>query len=125
MTVEKQQGSDSVVWASVSTEMLAAEHEPESRCVVRLRTTAWSDKRGLHLKKSLTFLRRQCTGFNILEEDASAIGAEEVLPRILNLDDVEDGTYYVVTCNESRDWESGYVDDYDYRLVPLEMPNAK
>lgn len=90
-----------------------------SRCVVRVKTTTWADNRGLHTKKSLTFLRRQCKGFNILAEDASAIGAEEVLPRILNLDEVEDGIYEVVVCNESRDFETGYVDDYDYKLVTI------
>ena len=88
-----------------------------SRCTVRVKTTAWADKRGLHTKKSLTFLRRQCEGFNILAEDADAIGAEEVLPRIVNLGEVEDGIYEVVACNESHDYETGYVDDYDYRLV--------
>jgi hypothetical protein len=88
-----------------------------SRCTVRVKTTAWADKRGLHTKKSLTFLRRQCEGFNILAEDANAIGAEEVLPRIVNLGEVEDGIYEVVACNESHDYETGYVDDYDYRLV--------
>lgn len=92
-----------------------------SRCTVRVKTTIWADKRGLHTKKSLTFLRRQCEGFNLLEEDASAIGAEEVLPRIVNLGEVEDGTYNVVACNERHDYETGYVDDYDYLLV---TPNA-
>jgi len=88
-----------------------------SRCTVRVKTTVWADKRGLYTKKSLTFLRRQCEGFNILSEDANAIGAEEVLLRILNLSEVEDGIYEVVVCNESHDYETGYVDDYDYRLV--------
>lgn len=93
-----------------------------SRCTVRVKTTVWADKRGVHTKKSLTFLRRQCEGFNILAEDASAIGAEEVFPRILNLGEVEDGIYEVVVCNESHDYETGCVDDYDYQLV---TPNAE
>ena len=88
-----------------------------SRCTVRVKTTVWADKRGLHTKKSLMFLRRQCEGFNVLAEDASAIGAEEVLPRIVNLGEVEDGIYEVVACNKSRDYVTGYIDDYDYRLV--------
>lgn len=89
----------------------------QSRCTVRIKTNAWTDKRGLHMKKSLVFLRRHCEGFNDLEEDARAIGAEEVLPRILNLGQCKDGIYEVVICNESRDYETGYIDDYDYRLV--------
>jgi hypothetical protein len=89
-----------------------------SRCTVLVKTTTWGDKRGIHTKKSLTFLRRQCEGFNVLEEDASAIGAEEVLSRILNLGEVEDGIYEVVLCNKRYEYETGCVDDYDYRLVP-------
>ena len=99
------------------TAVLAEESKPPSRCVVRLRTTMWADKSGLYMKKSLAFLRRKSEGFNVLEEDASAAGAEEVLPRILNMDECQDGIYEVVTCNESRDYETGYIDDYDYLLV--------
>lgn len=91
--------------------------EDESVCVVRLTTTAWKDSRGVHLKKSLNFLKRKCKGFNILDEDCSMVGAEEVIPRITNIDTVDDGIYRVVTCNESRDWESGCVDGYDYKLI--------
>jgi hypothetical protein len=88
-----------------------------NRCVVRLRTTMWADKNGIHMRKSLTFLRRKSEGFNVLEEDVSAVGVEEVVPRILNMDECPDGIYEVVMCNESHDFETGYIDDYDYRLV--------
>ena len=108
--------------ASELTDMLAGEPKQLNRCVVRLRTTMWANESGLHTKKSLTFLRRKSEGFNVLEEDASAAGVEEVLPRILNLDECEDGIYEVVVCNESHDWETGYVDNYDYRLV---LANAR
>lgn len=90
---------------------------PQNRCVVRLRATIWSDKSGIYTKKSLTFLRRQCDGFNILDEDAKAIGAEHIIPRIINLDECRDGVYEVVPCNESHDFESGHIDDYDYKLI--------
>jgi len=112
--------------ASVLMDGLAVERIPASmsRCVVRLRTTVWNDKNGLHLKKSLTFLRRQCVGFNILGEDSDAIGVEEVLTKIENFNECEDGIYLVVVCNEHRDWESGYVEDYDYRLISLETANV-
>lgn len=93
-----------------------------NRCVVRLRTTMWADKNGIHMRKSLTFLRRKSEGFNVLEEDVSAVGVEEVVPRILNMDECPDGIYEVVMCNESHDFETGYIDDYDYRLVTA---NAK
>jgi hypothetical protein len=87
--------------------------------VVRVKTTFWSDKRGIHTKKSLLYLRRQCTGFNLLEEDSGAMSAEEVLVRIVNLDEIEEGIYRVIACNEHRDLETGCIDDYDYQLIPV------
>jgi hypothetical protein len=65
-------------------------------------------------------MRRLSTGHDFLSEDTSMVGADEVIPQIVNLDEVEDGLYRVITVNERRDWESGYVDSYDYRLVPIE-----
>lgn len=99
--------------------LLEPEYQPlNHRCVVRVTTSYWHDKRGLHLKRSLTFLRRQCEGFNILEEDAGGMGVDEVVSRIVNLNQCEDGVYEVIPCNHSTDWETGHVDDYDYKLVP-------
>lgn len=88
--------------------------------VVRLSTGWWCDNRGLHMRKDITFLQRRCAGFNILAEDLSAVGAEETAQRIVNLDLCEDGVYVVNTCNEQRDWEAGYIDEYDLRLDPFD-----
>ena len=86
--------------------------------VVRLATSAWKDKQGIHLKRSLLFQRRKSSGFQILEDDVDMVGASETLARIENLSKCEDGLYKVITCNERKDWETGMVDDYDFRLVP-------
>ena len=90
-----------------------------NKCVVRVRTTVWQDSRGIHVKKSINFLRRQCKGFNILQEDIGAGGVDEALTRIANLDETKDGIYEVVICNETTDRETGYIDDYEYRLIPV------
>jgi hypothetical protein len=92
----------------------------EHRCVVRLTTTFYQGVRGLHTKKSLTLLKRKSFGYDMLNEDASAIGVEHVLNRIIGLHNMEDGVYEVVTCNHARDWETGYIDDWDYRLIPYD-----
>lgn len=88
------------------------------KSVVRLRTSVWLDSRGLHSRKTLTLLKRKSSGRKLLFADAEEMGAEYVAPRILNLDLCDDGVYEVVACNEHRDWETGLVDDYDYRLRP-------
>ncbi len=93
--------------------------EMESKCVVRLTTTFWRDERGVYQKKNLKFLKRKCVGYNILDEDCQMVGVEEVISRIINLDCTPDGMYKVVVCNESRDWESNIIDDYDYKLVAV------
>ena len=87
-------------------------------CVVRLRRSWWRDIHGLHQRTDLRYLKRACVGYNILADDAMNIGAEEVVPKITNLDECQDVIYYVNTCNIHRDWETGCIEEYDYMLVP-------
>ena len=96
-------------------------HIPANRCVVKLSTSAWSDKRGIHIRKSLTYLRRKCVGFNVLEEDAGAIGIEELVNGIVNLDDCSDGIYEVCVTDVSHDYETGYIDSYNLKLIPFKI----
>lgn len=111
--------------ASVLTVGLAGDAEKErSRCIVRLRTTTWGDRKGLYTKRSLTYLRRQCVGFNGLAEYVGAAGAEQAIGSITNLDQCKDGIYEAVVCNVSHDWESGIADDWDYKLVPISTANV-
>lgn len=94
-----------------------APSQPKHRLVVRLETQAWVGKRGINVHKRLIWMRRLSIGcFNMLEEDADNIGAFEVMEKVTNLNECDDGLYEVVTCNEKRDWETGNVDSYDYLL---------
>ena len=103
---------------------LAAEAH-KNICVVKLTTTTWADKRGLHIKKSLTYLRRKCKGYNAIEEEVSATGAYDTARIIINLDECVDGIYEVAVCNETHDFETGHVDGYDLKLIPFAVANAK
>ena len=96
---------------------------PGSVDIVRLKTTAYKDKRGaIHRKTSIIPMRRLSVGYSLVDEDADQIGADEIFPRIENLNECKDGLYQVVMVNISRDWETGTIDDYDYRLV---LPNTE
>lgn len=97
----------------------AEPQKQKNRTVVRLRTTVWSDRKGVYQQRSLTYLRRLCREYNVLEEDIAVIGAEDALAQVTNLEECPDGIYEVVTCNQTTDWETGYVDDYDFKLVPF------
>ena len=94
--------------------------EVANRCVVRVRTSTWADRRGVHTKKSLLFLYKQCAGFNVLEEEIGSVGAEEAMRNIVNLSKAKDGIYTVELCNISRDYETGYNDYWEYELVPFD-----
>lgn len=94
----------------------------KNRTVVRLITTAWKDKRGIHFKKELRFLFKKCSGEPWIINDINNIGAMEVFEMFTNLSECRDGVYEIVTVNKHRDWESGTIDDYDFALVPFDLP---
>ena len=70
-------------------------------------------------------MRKLCVGYNFLSEDVGNIGAMEAIPRIINLNECNDGIYEVAICNESRDFETGHIDDYDFRLVLFNLEGEK
>lgn len=98
--------------ASPSTEVRS------SVCVVRLKTTAWSSNRGLHVKQDITYLKRKSFGHNILEEEIECTCPDDAFRSIVNLHECADGIYEIIVCNVSTDWETGYVDSYDLKLIP-------
>jgi hypothetical protein len=99
---------------------LACPDQPEPRCIVRLKTCAWHDRRGIHQRKSLRFLRRLSEVPLVLEEDLSCFGAEDVLARVIDFSALPDGVYEVVPCNYAyHAGASEIVEDYDYRLIPF------
>jgi hypothetical protein len=83
----------------------------------RVKTSYWGSGRGIHTRKDIIFLKRKSTKCIWVKEDVSNIGADEVIKRITNLHEVDDGIYEIVPCNEILDWELGYADDYEYKLI--------
>jgi hypothetical protein len=95
--------------------------EAQESCeVVKLSNFCYSDSKGcVHVEKRLTPMKRKSYGYQVLQEDIKMIGTSEVISRIINLQGFKDGIYSVITCHEKRDWESGYVEEYDYKLIPF------
>ena len=94
----------------------------KSVTVVRLSRSFWNDENGVYQRTSLRVLKRKSStkyGY-VLVEDALQSSAEEVLPRVVNLHECEDGVYEVVCCNVSKDWETRYDEDWDFKLIPYE-----
>ncbi len=93
---------------------------PQSQMVVRLSRSYWHDQKGLHSRLDLNVLRRKSRGCLFALEDCDYCGAEDVIPRITNLTLCSDGIYTIEPCDQQYDWESGALDDYNYKLVPFE-----
>lgn len=92
--------------------------KPRAVQVYRLKTSCWHDGKSLHVKRSLTRLKRLSSGPDFLSEEVDQIGAEDVVSLICNLSDCKDGVYEVVFVEGYRDYETGHLEDWEYKLVP-------
>ena len=94
--------------------------EKPHRLIVRVTTNFHAPTPGTLMRLTkVRVMRRLSHGHDFLTEDTTMVGADEVVPRIINLGQVRDGLYHVITVNEHRDRETGHVDRYDYKLVPF------
>jgi len=93
------------------------------RChlIVRVRSSYWHDNKGIYSKKEIKRLSRKSIGPDFLVEEASNVGASETFPLIINLHECEDGIYEVITVNITRDYETGYADGWDFKLIPYKV----
>ncbi|QHS09053.1 hypothetical protein [Sinimarinibacterium sp. NLF-5-8] len=89
-----------------------------SRLVVRVKTSCWLSDKGIHYRKDVIPMRRKSVGYDFLTEDAEMCGALEVFHQITNIDSVEDGLYEVGIAVVSRDWETGAIENVNYKLHP-------
>lgn len=95
--------------------------QPRNKVVGRIVTSTWMDERGVHSKKEFLYLKRLSVGDNFLQYDE----AEYVCKSIVNWNEVTDGIYEVDVINISRDWETGYVDGWEYKLIPYKENTMK
>lgn len=88
--------------------------QPHHQCVVRLLSSKYFDKRGnVHVHKELRYLK-SLSNMSIRD----MIPDYECIDDILNLHEVPDGLYELIGTNYSKDWETGMIDDWDYKLIP-------
>lgn len=87
------------------------------QCVVRVGTMAFKRGETYHYGRTIRVLK-SLTTYDLLEGEEQAVGTWDALNSIVNIDKVEDGLYSVILCNIGRDWESGHIDECDFKLVP-------
>lgn len=87
--------------------------EPKPRCVGRLSHNRYMQDGKLVSQTTFTLLKRK-----------SQLSLSDLVvdPDIdidnLALSDHAEGMYEIVMCNESRDYESGILDDWELKLIP-------
>lgn len=87
--------------------------------VVRKKTEFFVGSRNsLNIRIKLIPVKSLSFGYQPIEDDISNSDAETVLNRILNINDVNDGIYKIVSCNHFTDKDTGYVESWNYRLIP-------
>lgn len=82
-----------------------------NRLVGRVKTTRYMTSKGFAYKKEFIVLKRKST-----------ISLNEVMVELdtdfpINFHEVPDGLYELLFINISHDWETGYADDWDVKLV--------
>ena len=88
------------------------------KTVVRVTTAAWTDKRGVHLKKSINRLIGRSKGYDLIDNFRESDALDEVA-LIVNLNEVTDGVYELAVINEQTNWETGYTEAWEYFLKPI------
>jgi hypothetical protein len=88
-------------------------------CVVRVGTEAFKRGDTYFYGRTIRVIKKK-TDVDYLHDDCQQVGTQEAIENILNIHTVEDGIHQLVMCNVSKDWETGYVDDFNFKLVPFE-----
>lgn len=89
-----------------------------NRCVLRLTTTYAKHGNGCTQFKSIRFLNKFCSGYNVLEESIGTDGLDPTMDNVINLNEVPDGIYECRAVNETYDREYGELLDFDFQLFP-------
>lgn len=89
------------------------------KCVVRVQTEAYKKGDTYFYGKSIRVLKRKTT-YDFVKDEVDNIGTIDGLENIINLNDVSNGVYEVVVDHESYDIETGYLDDWNFKLIPYE-----
>lgn len=88
------------------------EEKVVNRTIVRLTTSSFSNKdKNVIYQKELRLLKRKSIGYCHLDD----MLWNDMMP--ININELRDGIYELIPTNFYTDWETGYVEDWDYKLI--------
>lgn len=74
--------------------------------------------------KSLNFLSSKGLEHDVLQEEIDAMGSQEALLSVKNLNSCDDGLYYLTPKNMSKCPETGIPDIWDWKLEEFSKDDA-
>lgn len=88
-------------------------------CVVKIKTESFKRGDAYFKGKSLRVLKRKSKGpiLDCFLEDINCTSVDWVMFKIVNFSQVPNGLYQLIIVNEYRDYETGYVEDWNYKLI--------
>jgi hypothetical protein len=86
--------------------------------IVSIKTEYYKRGKRFYASKVITPISSLSKGRTLTDEVSDC--GPEVIDQITNLYEVPDGYYQVVLSNVSKDYETGYIDDYDFTLIPYQ-----
>lgn len=90
----------------------------KNKTIVRISRNYFRNRKGEFVKQTkISPLKRKCTGQQLIEYDYDNVDCEYIIDRIINLEELKDGIYELIPINLGTDFETGYIQDYDYKLV--------
>lgn len=95
---------------------LPNEITPKMKCVGKVVTSQYKTKTGFAYTRKFIVLKSKSQ----LSISDFCDYIEEYLP--INFLSVKDGVYELTSCNFSRDFETGAIDDWDIQLTPYVEP---
>ncbi len=100
--------------------------DEDKKIYVRVSTSYYYSRDALNCLKRISLLKRRSSKeaqYWFSEENAMA-GSDGLFKSIININKVEDGIYTLDICNISKDWETGYLDSWDWVLTPVEQEST-
>lgn len=92
--------------------------------IVRVITNTYINSRGeLVIQKTIRQMRslsKAPNGYLAFEGELSEVGTDAIGTSLVGVEDLLDGLYRMVVAFEGRDWETGYVEEVEYKFEPID-----
>ena len=100
------------------------QNENQREDIVKVRTDTYINNKGeLVIQKTIRQMRslsKSPNGYLAFEEELSMCGTDAIGTSLIGVEDLDDGLYRMIVACKGRDWETGYVDEVEFKFEPID-----